>query len=154
MIDIKNIKATIKPYLEQGRKILNKTPDQIRTDANGFALVLSNLLFRWPDTEIVCICGSTRFIDHMAVQAWELESEGIMALSCHLLPCWYTNVEHHLAEAEGVAGILDELHRKKIDMADRILVVNVGGYIGNQTKREIEYAEKTGKPIQYLEDDK
>lgn len=149
MIDVKNIKATIKPYLEQGRTPLGKTPDQIHVDATGFALVLSNLLSRLPDTEIVCICGSTRFIGHMAVEAWRLEKQGVMVLSCHLLPSWYTDVEHHLAEAEGVAHILDALHRKKIDMADRILVVNVGGYIGNQTKREIDYAEKTGKPIQF-----
>ena len=45
---------------------------------------------------------------------------------------------------------MDELHLRKIDLADRVLVVNVGGYIGDSTKREIEYATATGKPIAYL----
>lgn len=101
---------------------------------------------------IVCICGSTRFIELMAAKAWEFEKQGIMALSPHLLPAWYSGVKaDHQAEAEGVADILDELHLKKIDMADSVFVVNVGGYIGERTRAEIAYAFKQGKPIEYLE---
>ncbi len=47
--------------------------------------------------------------------------------------------------------MLDDMHKRKIDMADEIYVINVGGYIGSSTRSEIEYAEATGKPIQYLE---
>ena len=47
--------------------------------------------------------------------------------------------------------MLDRLHLQKIDLADEILVVNVGGYIGNSTKREIQYAKDTGKGVRYLE---
>jgi hypothetical protein len=50
--------------------------------------------------------------------------------------------------AEKVA--LDELHKRKIDIADRVLVLNVGGYIGESTRGEIEYAEQIGRPIDYL----
>lgn len=102
--------------------------------------------------KIVCICGSTRFVDVMAVEAWKLEKQGIMALSPHLLPQWYEGVqEHHQAEAEGVSHILDELHLRKIDMADEVLVVNVNGYIGERTSIEIGYAKDHGKPVRYLE---
>jgi hypothetical protein len=47
--------------------------------------------------------------------------------------------------------MLDDMHKRKIDMADEIYVINVGGYIGNSTRSEIEYAKLTGKPILYLE---
>jgi len=43
------------------------------------------------------------------------------------------------------------MHKRKIDMADEIFVINVGGYIGESTKSEIEYAKDTGKKINYLE---
>jgi hypothetical protein len=46
---------------------------------------------------------------------------------------------------------LDQLHKRKIDLADEILVLNVGGYIGDSTRSEIEHAEITGKPIRWLE---
>lgn len=46
---------------------------------------------------------------------------------------------------------LDELHKRKIDLADEILVINVGGYIGDSTRSEIEYARRYGKPVRWLE---
>lgn len=102
--------------------------------------------------KIVCICGSSRFVGVMAVEAWRLEKCGIMALAPHLLPQWYEGVrEHHQAEAEGVAHILDELHLRKIDMADEVFVVNPRGYIGERTSTEIGYAKEHGKPVRYLE---
>jgi len=101
--------------------------------------------------EIVTICGSTKFCDMMAVKMWELSKQGIIALGPQLLPKWYTEVEDHLAEHEGVVEILDELHFRKIDISNSIFVMNVDGYIGNQTKKEIEYAKEHGKPVNYLE---
>ena len=50
--------------------------------------------------------------------------------------------------------MLDDMHKRKIDMADSIYVINVGGYIGESTRSEIEYARKNGKAIQYLEPEK
>jgi hypothetical protein len=47
--------------------------------------------------------------------------------------------------------MLDDMHKRKIDMSDEIFVINVGGYIGDSTKSEIEYAKKHGKKINYLE---
>ena len=43
------------------------------------------------------------------------------------------------------------IHKRKIDMADEIFVINVGGYIGSSTRAEIEYATTHGKPVHYLE---
>lgn len=51
----------------------------------------------------------------------------------------------------GVKEMLDDMHLCKIDMADEIFVINVGGYIGESTKREIAYAEQKGKKVNYLE---
>ncbi|MCE1273866.1 MAG: hypothetical protein LWW75_04985 [Chlorobiales bacterium] len=46
---------------------------------------------------------------------------------------------------------LDELHKRKIDLADEVLILNVGGYIGDSTRSELEYAQRLGKTIRYLE---
>lgn len=102
--------------------------------------------------EVICFSGSTRFLDRMAVEMWEAEKRGAITLGCHLLPASYTTVGHHLAEELGLADVLDEVHLRKIDLADRLVVVNVGGYIGESTRREIAYAESKGKPVSYLEE--
>ena len=47
--------------------------------------------------------------------------------------------------------MLDDMHLRKIDMADEVFVINVGGYIGSSTRREIEYALSQGKKVNYLE---
>ena len=102
--------------------------------------------------EIVCICGSSRFIEDMAVAARVFEKSGKIALSLHLLPSWYGADPDHQAEAEGVADRLDELHLRKIDLADGVFVVNPGGYIGDSMRREIAYAKATGNPVEYVVD--
>lgn len=101
--------------------------------------------------KIICLCGSSRYCCEIALKKWELEKQGHIAIGMHLLPANYTDIPHHLAEAEGVAHILDEVHLRKIDIADEVFVVNPGGYIGERTKIEIEYAEAQGKPIACLE---
>ena len=100
--------------------------------------------------KVVALCGSSRFIDVMAVAAWEEEKKGHVALSCHLVPGWYTEVAHHLGESQGVAEPMDALHLDKIQMADEILVIDVDGYIGESTANEIKHARDLQKPIRYL----
>jgi hypothetical protein len=104
-----------------------------------------------PKPKIICLCGSSRFVDVMAVKSWELEKEGNIALSLHLLPEWYDAMPDHQAEAEGVKDHMDELHKRKIDLADEILICNCQGYIGESTRSEIQYAIEHGKPVTYLE---
>lgn len=63
------------------------------------------------------------------------------------------HAEDHGGEAlgEDVAAMLDELHKRKIDLADEVLILNVGGYIGKSTRSELDYAIAHGKTIRYLE---
>jgi len=107
-----------------------------------------------PSRKIVVFSGSSHFIDVMAVCAWEEEKRGHVTMHCNLLPNWYTDVSHHLAEEQGVAPVLDAVHLSKIDLADELFVVNVGNYIGESTQAEIEYATRRGIPIRYYMDEK
>ena len=50
-----------------------------------------------------------------------------------------------------IKKMLDDMHKRKIDMADEIFVINKNGYIGSSTKSEIEYALKTNKKVNYME---
>lgn len=107
-------------------------------------------------TKIICICGSSQFADIASVIAWNFEKQGVIALGMCYLPEWYhratAKVENgHYAEQEGVATILDELHLRKIEMAEFVFVVNKGGYIGERTTKEIEYAKSLGKEVKFLE---
>lgn len=104
--------------------------------------------------KIITLCGSSRFCGIMAVCAWLLEKEeGAITVSLHLLPSWYTTVESHLAESEGVAKLMDELHLRKIDLSDEIFVVNFGDYIGDSTRREVRYAMDKNIPIRWYTSD-
>lgn len=100
---------------------------------------------------VICLCGSTRFIEQFAIQTWELERQGFIVLGCTLLPLWYCHVASHFGEATGTKTQCDELHLRKIDLADSVLVLNIGGYIGESTRNEIDYAMRTDKPVSYLE---
>lgn len=108
--------------------------------------------------KITCICGSTKFADVHAITRWELEKEGkVICLMINYLPTWYADNQgwkgnDHFGEQAGIKDILDELHLRKIDIADDLFIVNVNGYIGESTRKEIEYAKSLNKPITYLED--
>ena len=98
--------------------------------------------------KVVTLCGSTRFKEqYMEVQK-RLTLEGCIVISVGLFG--------HSGDEEvwtpSTKEMLDDMHLRKIDMADEIFVINVGGYIGESTRREIAYAEKTGKKVRYLEE--
>ena len=105
-------------------------------------------------TPVICLCGSTRFTREMLVKQWELTKEGYIVLSwCALPDDYYSGVEKaHIGDQEGVKEFVDEIHKRKIDLADEVLVIDVGGYIGESTRSEIDYAIKHGKPVRYLSD--
>jgi hypothetical protein len=101
-----------------------------------------------PPTEpcVVCLCGSTRFRAAYERAFYEEEHAGRICLTAPCFkddPCCKTPEDH---------ARLDELHLRKIDLADEILVLNVGGYVGESTWREIAYARSQGKPIRWLEE--
>lgn len=99
-------------------------------------------------TKIVCLIGSTHFTDVFIKTAWELSLEGCIVLSIEICPY---NIKHHAGEVLGVADKLSELHLRKIDLCSEVLVLNVGGYVGEDTKREISYARSLGKKVRWLE---
>lgn len=105
--------------------------------------------------KLVTVCGSSRFIDIVAVSAWFLErDEGAITMSMHLLPGWYPEIaSDHMAEQEGVADKLDALHLKKIDMSDEIFVVDFDNYVGSSTSNEVAHATSNGTPIRYFSSD-
>jgi hypothetical protein len=129
-----------------GREIGNDEPEELDVDDVGDAE-------RPPMPRIVCICGSTRFIDVIAVLAWELEKRGAITVKPNLLPRWYApdnKLGHHMAEHQGLKAELDALHMRKIDLSDEVVVVDLAGYIGESTRAEIAHANTTGKPVRYL----
>ncbi len=94
--------------------------------------------------EIVTLCGSTRFKKEFLDVAEKLSSEGRVVL----MPSTFSHAEDkRLSEEE--ARELDEGHIRKIDNSNGICVIDVGGYIGGSTKREIDYAIKKGKSVRY-----
>ena len=103
--------------------------------------------------KVICLCGSTRFTKEMLIKQWELTKQGYIVLSwCALPDDYYAGAEKaHIGDQEGVKELVDEIHKRKIDLADEVLVLNVGGYIGDSTRSEIRYAKLAGKPVKYLE---
>ncbi len=103
--------------------------------------------------KVIVLCGSTKYVQIMAVVGWLLErDEGAIVMGLHLLPWWYPDIDNipdHLAEHEHCKKHCDNLHMRKIDLADEIFVVNQHGYIGNSTGREIAYAESLGLPFRW-----
>lgn len=99
--------------------------------------------------EIVCYCGSLR----VALDAFKnAEYESLLIGEIALLPCcMFFDIERTFGVTSHVKLKADELHKRKIDLSDRVVILNVGGYIGQSTKSEIEYAQSIGKPITYLE---
>jgi hypothetical protein len=74
---------------------------------------------------------------------------GVIVLTVGVYP--HSIVDHQREITAEKKKVLDELHLRKIDLADAVLVLNVGGYIGESTWGEIEYAHKAGKSVRYLE---
>ncbi len=99
---------------------------------------------------IIVLCGSTRFVDEFNRQAKLLTEAGMIVLSIEVVTMQAREDDPQHADPD-LKARLDELHKRKIDLADSVLVLNVGGYIGSSTRSEIEYAEKIGRLISYLE---
>lgn len=106
-------------------------------------------------TKIIVLCGSTRFTLQMLKKQWELEREGNIVMGWAYNPFGFTpewkELNHNQADEEGIREILDYAHKRKIDLADEIFIINVDGYTGDGTKSEIKYAKEKSKPVSYLE---
>lgn len=106
--------------------------------------------FNGPPATVVCLCGSTRFMDAFQKAKYDETLAGriVLSIGCD------TKSDGELfkgPEGDAIKIKLDELHKRKIDLADEVLILNVGGYIGSSTRSELEYAQKYGKKIRFLE---
>ncbi len=103
---------------------------------------------------VVTLCGSTRFKEQFLEVQKRLTLEGKIVISVGLFghsgdsEVWDGMDEGMLSKTK---EMLDDMHKRKIDIADSIFVINVGGYIGDSTRSEIEYAKSHGKKVEYLE---
>ena len=98
--------------------------------------------------KVITLCGSSRFKDAFMETQKRLTLEGNIVSSVGL----FGHSGDDEVWTEGIKEMLDDMHKRKIDMADEIFVINVGGYIGSSTRSEIEYAIATGKAVYYLEE--
>ena len=101
---------------------------------------------------VVCLCGSTRFFTKFQEANYQETMNGKIVLSVGFYP--HASVQAH-GQTIGITNAqkeaLDELHRHKIEMADEVLVISEGGYIGASTFAEVDYALYLGKPVFWLE---
>jgi len=103
--------------------------------------------------KVITLCGSTKFKEQFLRIQKELTLKGNIVISVGLFghsgdnEVWENMDEGTLTKTK---AMLDDMHKRKIDMADEIFVINVNGYIGESTKSEIEYAKITGKKVNYL----
>lgn len=98
--------------------------------------------------KVITLCGSTRFKDQFIEAQKRLTLEGNIVISVGL----FGHSGDDEVWSEGTKEMLDDMHKCKIEMADEIFVINVGGYIGSSTRSEIEFAMRTGKTVRYLEE--
>lgn len=127
-------------------------------DVSNVVMMLCDNIGCFPEQvlapKIVCLCGSTRFWKEYQKQNLKETLAGNIVLSIGAASG--TDAEHFAnlsrEEYDAVKIQLDELHKRKIDLADEILVLNVDGYIGESTRSEINYAIETSKHVRYLEE--
>ena len=104
--------------------------------------------------KVITLCGNTLFKDAFMETQKRLTLDGNIVISVGLFghsedsEVWENMDEGTLTATK---AMLDDMHKRKIDMADEIFVINVGGYIGESTRSEIEYAKAQGKQVNYLE---
>ena len=98
--------------------------------------------------KIITVCGSMKFVKEMMEITEKLELQG----NCMLMPIYNPSRPNKDAFTEKEAIMLDKMHKEKIKLADAILIVNVDDYIGDSTKREIEFAKSLNKEIIYYTD--
>lgn len=97
--------------------------------------------------KVITLCGSTKFKDDFLREQKRLTMQGNIVISVGM----FGHSGDEEVNIEGIKEMLDDMHKRKIDMADEIFVINKNGYIGTSTKSEIEYAIKKGKKVNYME---
>ena len=96
--------------------------------------------------KVITLCGSARFKDDFIKVQKRLSIEGNIALSLS-----FFDLDKGEVLTDENKKLLDDIHKRKIDMSDEIYVINKGGYIWESTRSEIEYAKKKNKIVNYME---
>ncbi len=142
-------------------EVFFETPFSSRPDAEaaiGLAIECNSFADVEPERDrptVVCLCGSTRFPEAFALANADLSMRGVLVISLGLYghadePRGAKFLTSDGNESTPEKQALDTLHFRKIDLADEILVVNVGDYIGGSTRREIDYARERGKSVRFM----
>ena len=97
--------------------------------------------------KVITLCGSTRFKEQFIEMQKKLTLEGNIVISVGA----FGHCGDNEVWTDGKKAMLDRMHLAKIDLADEIFVINVGNYIGDSTRNEIEYAKSKGKRVRFLE---
>ena len=97
--------------------------------------------------KVITLCGSTKFKDEFIREQKRLTLEGNIIISVGL----FGHSGDNEVWTEGTKEMLDDMHKRRIDMSDEIFVINKNGYIGSSTRSEIDYAIAHGKPVNYME---
>ena len=144
--ELEEIKKTGKFYVG----VLGSSHPPVWIDAENPFLTDSSGLESAKRYPVITICGSGKFLDTMLQEEQRLTLAGYIVL---MLGVKKTDVQrsHDLNQYK---DMLDEMHLRKIDMADEVYIVDIDGYVGESTKNEIEYATIHGKPISYFSNQK
>lgn len=100
--------------------------------------------------QIVTLCGSGKFRDEFIRQTRYLSLIGNIVLTPTIFE--FSGPDYQIGLSDAEHEVLDQIHRRKMDISDYILVINPGGYIGEDTREEIEYAKSKGMKISYMVD--
>lgn len=93
--------------------------------------------------KVITLCGSTRFKEHFQKVEENLTLKGIIVISLG----FFANEDYKITYEQEL--LFDEMQKRKIEMADEVMVIDVDGYIGPSTRKEIEFAKSRGKKIKY-----
>lgn len=129
------------PYAGKGIRYWFKQPENVRKS------LITNDVYVPKKYKVITLCGSTKFKDDFIREQKRLTLEGNIVLTVGM----FGHSGDNEVWMEDTKAMLDDMHKRKIDMADEIFVINKGGYIGTSTKSEIEYALKTNKKVVYME---
>lgn len=117
--------------------IIDKPRDFVRYDSSD----------KDKEIPIICICGSMKLYNEMISVAEEKTREGALVL----LP-----FKNYITDGIPSDIMTDEeadecwkIHRKRISMADSILIVTNGIYLDPNTEKNINYAKALGKPVEF-----
>jgi hypothetical protein len=123
--------------------------DSIKAQLAKVAPLIASLKAPQNRPKIVCLCGSGRFMKAFEFAEYNetLAGKIVLTIGCNT---------HDIARSKSLERfkpMLDELHLRKIDLADEVLIVNLNGYIGESTGRELAYAKEHNKVIRYFQDE-